>query len=47
MQLIKAIEILKQKYDQAKDNPQINDPVAWTLYRTWQIADRDRKKSLK
>ena len=47
MQLIKAIEILKQKYDQAKDNPQINDPVAWALYRTWQIADRDRKKSLK
>ncbi len=45
MQLEKAIEILKQKYDQVKDNCQITDPVAWALYRTWQIADRDRKKS--
>lgn len=47
MQLEKAIEILKQKHEQVKENRQITDPVAWALYRTWQIAERDRKKSLK
>lgn len=47
MDLEKAIEILKEKYEQVKDNSQINDPVAWALYRTWSIADNERKKSLK
>lgn len=47
MKLIKAIEILQEKYKQAKGNPQIIDPVAWALYRTWRIADGERKKSSK
>lgn len=47
MTLEQAIEILKDKYDQAKDNPQIYDPVGWALYRTWQIVDKNRKKSPK
>lgn len=47
MKLEKAIEVLKEKYEQVKENPQINDPVAWSLYRTWRIADGEKKKSLK
>ncbi len=44
MKIGKAIEVLMEKYNQAKDNPQINDPVAWALYRTWRIADKDKDK---
>lgn len=35
-----AKKILQDKYDQAKDNPNITDPVEWALYRTWQIVKR-------
>lgn len=45
MTLEKAIEMLNRKYEQAKDNPQINDPVAWALYRAWRIADREKKRN--
>ena len=44
MKLEKAIQILNDKYKQAKGNPKIDDPVAWALYRTWRIADNNKKK---
>ena len=44
MTLEKVIDILRKKYDQAKDNDQIHRPLAWALYRTWQIVDRMEKK---
>ena len=44
MKIEKAIEVLMEKYNQAKDNPQIDDPVAWALYRAWRIADKDKDK---
>lgn len=43
----RAIRVFVEKYEQVKGNPQINDPVAWALYRTWRIADGEKKKSLK
>ena len=46
MTIEEAIEVLKRKYEQVKDNPQINDPVTWALYRTWRISDGEKKKSI-
>ena len=43
MTMEEAIKILKEKYEQGKDNPQITNPVEWALFRTWQIEHKKRK----
>ena len=40
----KAIEVLIEIYTKAKDNPQINDAVAYSLYTAWRVAETDKKK---
>ena len=44
MTLDRAIELLKQNYDRAINNPTVRNPVAWALYKTWRAADSKEKK---
>lgn len=43
MTLEEAMSQLKEKYEQVRSNPQIDDPVSWALYRTWCISKRKKK----
>ena len=43
MTLQEAKQLLEDKYNQAKNNPQIDDAVSWALYRTWCISKRKEK----
>lgn len=46
MKLGTAIDKVIEMYKRAKDNPQIKDPVAWALYKTWRIADSENKRKV-
>ena len=45
--LNKAIKILREKYDKAKDLQYVNDKVAWALYHTWNDFDAEGKRGIK
>lgn len=44
MTLDEAMAMLREKYNQVKDNPQIGDAVSWALYRTWCVSKRKKKR---
>ena len=46
MTLDEAMAMLREKYNQVKDNPQIDDAVSWALYRTWCVSKRKKKKGV-
>jgi hypothetical protein len=37
--LEKAIELLKTKYEQAKNMEYVQKPLAWALFKVWREAD--------
>lgn len=39
MSIEDAIELLRKKYDENKDKRWVRNPVAYTLYEVWKIAD--------
>ena len=39
MSIEDAIELLRAKYSENKDKRWIKNPVAYTLYEVWKIAD--------
>lgn len=46
-ELRKAIKTLRKKYEEAKKNEIVRDPLAYALYHTWQdvSAERARKEN--
>lgn len=42
MTLEQAIAILRRQYEEAKKLPYVKNPLAWALYHTWKIADKER-----
>lgn len=43
MELEKAIDELKRKYEHAKTMEYINKPLAYAFYETWKMVDRKEK----
>lgn len=43
MTLEKAIKLLEQEYERAKNLEFVHNPLAWALYRVWRQADSERK----
>ena len=41
-ELRKAVELLCKKYEKAKQNPVVRDPLAYALYQTWKAVDGRR-----
>ena len=39
MTLEKAIELLKEEYEKAKNQPFVQKPLAYALYHTWKKVD--------
>ena len=44
MTIEKAIERLREEYEKARENPYVNDPVAYALYHVWKEADKSSEK---
>lgn len=44
MKLEKALEMVKEKYEQAKKSEYVQNPVAWALYQVWKEADKQGRK---
>ena len=42
MSIEQAIELIRSKYEENKEHEGIKDPVAYTLYQVWKIADSKR-----
>lgn len=38
-----AIELIRDKYEENKEYRWVHDPVAYTLYEVWKIADSKRE----
>lgn len=47
MNMEQAVRALHDNYQRALKNHTIDNPMAWALYKTWRMADKERKKSLK
>lgn len=39
MTLEKAVKLLEEKYEQAKNMEYVQKPLAWALYQTWKEVD--------
>lgn len=37
-----AIDVLKEEYEKTRNNPYIQNPIAWALYHTWRRIDSRR-----
>lgn len=44
MTIEKAIELLKDLYNDALNSSWIRNPVAWALYQTWMKAENSGEK---
>lgn len=42
MTLAKAIKLLTAKYEWAKQQDWIHDPLAWALYQVWREASEEK-----
>lgn len=42
--LVNAIIFLIRKYDEAKNNPVVNNPLGYALYHTWKVFDEEFRK---
>ena len=42
MTIEQAIELLRQKYDEAKNLKYVINPLAWALYQVWKEADNGK-----
>ncbi len=47
MTIEEAIDILRQEYEKAKQNPFVQYPIAYALYQTWKQVDRKNSKTIK
>ena len=43
MTLQKAIELLEAEYEKAKNIPFVRNPLSYSLYQVWRMADEKRK----
>lgn len=43
MTLEHAITLLQKQYEEAKKSPYVKNPLAWALYHTWKMADKERR----
>lgn len=41
MTLAKAIRVLTHEYEKAKKLEFVRNPIAYALYQTWRMADRE------
>jgi len=39
-ELRKAVKVLHEEYERAKNSPFVRDPLAYALYQVWKAADR-------
>ena len=44
MTLNKAIETIKVEFEKAKNLEFVRDPLAYTLYKVWKMADEENSK---
>ena len=44
MSIWKAVELLVELYYENKENGMIRDPVAYTLYQVWKMAEFGEKE---
>ena len=44
MTLKKALQLVEEEYEKAKDIGCIFNPIAYALYKVWKIADNERSK---
>ena len=47
MRLGKALQMIEEEYEKAKELEFVHDPVAYALYRVWKMADGDKRKNWK
>ena len=45
MTIDKAIKLIVQIHEKARKMPHIKKPLAYALYQTWKIADREERES--
>ena len=45
MNIKRAEEHLRKEYERALGNAQVDDPVAYALYKTWRKADSERRQN--
>ena len=41
MSIDRAIDMLKDRYQAACENPNVHDPVSYALYAVWEQSDRE------
>lgn len=41
MTIEQAITLLWKQYEKSKKSPYIKNPLAWALYHTWKMADKE------
>ena len=41
MTIAKAIKMLENEYEKARENSYVNNPLAYSLYKVWKIADSE------
>lgn len=44
MTIDKAVLLVRQYYENAKNNKSIRDPIAWALYQAWREAEEGGDK---
>ena len=47
MRIEKALSLVKKEYEKSKDLEFVRDPVAYSLYKVWKLADADKRKRAK
>ena len=40
-ELREAVKLLKKQYEKALNSTYVRDPLAWALYHTWKMLDKE------
>ena len=47
MRIEDALNLVQKEYEKSKDLEFVRDPVAYSLYKVWKLADADKRKRVK
>lgn len=47
MRIEEALDLVKKEYENSKNLEFVRDPVAYSLYKVWKLADTDKRRMKK
>lgn len=47
MRIEDALNLVEKEYEKSKDLEFVRDPVAYSLYKVWKLADADKRNRAK